>query len=54
MFYIDTFPQIIQSLLLPKEKLLSGFTIGHPGQRRLPLLVRNKLEGLDYELLNKA
>jgi len=39
MFYSDTFPQIIQSLLLPKGKMLSGFAIGHPRQRRVPLLV---------------
>jgi len=54
MFYSDTFPQIIQCCSLPKEKMLSGFAIGHPGQRRVPQLVRNKLEGLNYELLNKA
>jgi len=39
MFYSDTFPQIIQSLWLSREKMLSGFAIGHPGQRRVPLLV---------------
>jgi len=42
MFYSDIFPQIIQSLALPKGKMLSGFAIGHPGQRRVPLLVSNK------------
>jgi len=41
MFYSDTFPQIIQSLSLPRGKMLPGFAIGHPGQRRIPLLVRN-------------
>jgi len=39
MFYSDTFPQIIQSLWLSKGKMLSGFAIGHPGQRRVSLLV---------------
>jgi len=39
MFYSDTFPQIIQSLSLSKGKILSGFAIGHPEQRRVPLLV---------------
>jgi len=39
MFYSDTFLQIIQSLSLPKGKMLSDFAVGHPGQRRLPLLV---------------
>jgi len=39
MFYSDTFPQIIQSLWLPKGKMLSGFAIGHPGQRPGILLV---------------
>ena len=38
-FYSDTFPQIIQSLSLSKGKTLSGFAIGLPGQRRVPLLV---------------
>jgi len=42
MFYSDTFPQIIQSFLLPKVKMLSGFAIRHPGQRRVPLLVLDK------------
>jgi hypothetical protein len=42
MFYSDTFPQIIQSLWLCKGKILSGFAIGHPGQRRVSLLVQNK------------
>jgi len=41
MFYSDTFPQIIQSLSLPKGKMLPAFAIGHPGQRRVPLLVHN-------------
>jgi len=41
MFYSDTFPQIIQSLWLSKGKMLSGFAIGHPRQRRVPLLVIN-------------
>jgi len=36
MFYSDTFPQIIQYLLLSKG---SGFAIGHPEHRRVPLLV---------------
>jgi len=39
MFYSDTFAQIIHSLSLSKGKMLSGFVIGHPGQRRVPLLV---------------
>ena len=39
MFYSDTFPQIIQFLSLFKGTMLSGFVIGHPGQRRVPLLV---------------
>jgi hypothetical protein len=39
MFYSDTFPQIVQSLWLSKGKMLSGFAIGHSGQRRVPLLV---------------
>jgi len=39
MFYSDKFPQIIQSLWLSKEKMLSGFAIGHPRQGRVPLLV---------------
>jgi hypothetical protein len=39
MFYSDTFPQIIQSLWLSRGKMLSGFAIGHLGQRRVPLLV---------------
>ena len=43
MFYSNTFPQIIQSLWLPKGKMLSGFAIRHPGPRRVPLLVRNKI-----------
>jgi len=42
MFYSDTFPQIIQSLWLSKGKMLSGFAIGHPGQRRVPQLVNYK------------
>jgi hypothetical protein len=42
MFYSDTFPQIIQSLWLSKGKMPSGFAIGHPGQRRVPLLVFHK------------
>jgi len=41
MFYSDTFPQILQSLWLSKGKMLSGFTIGHPWQRRVPQLVYN-------------
>jgi hypothetical protein len=44
MFYGDTFPQIIQSLSLSKGKMLSGFVIGHPGQRQVPQLVKNKDE----------
>jgi hypothetical protein len=44
MFYSGTFPQIIQSLSLSKGKMLSGFAIGHPGQRRVPHLVKNKDE----------
>jgi hypothetical protein len=43
MFYSDTFPQIIQSLWLSRGKMLSGFAIGHPGQRRVPLLVTYKI-----------
>ena len=38
-FYSDTRPQIILSFTLYKKKILSGFAIGHPGQRRVPLLV---------------
>jgi hypothetical protein len=38
IFYSDTFSQIIQSFLLYKKKMLSGFAIGHPGQRRVPQL----------------
>jgi hypothetical protein len=55
MFYSDTFPQIIQSLWLSKGKLLSGFAIGQPGQRRgrVPLLVRNDCPSLPA-LNNKA
>jgi len=45
MFYSDTFPQIIQSLSLSKGQMLPGFAIGHPGQRRVPLLVVKKYEG---------
>jgi hypothetical protein len=41
MFYSDTFPQIIQFLLL------SGFTIGHPGQRRVVLLVNDNNQRAD-------
>jgi len=44
MFYSDTFPHIIQYLWLSKGKMLSGFAIGHPGQRRVPLLVCNIIE----------
>jgi hypothetical protein len=43
MFYSDTFPQIIQSLWLSKGKMPSGFAIGYPGQRRVPLLIENKV-----------
>jgi len=43
MFYSDTFPQIIQSFSLSKGKMLSGFAIGHLGQRWVPLLVINKI-----------
>jgi hypothetical protein len=39
MFCSDTFPQIMQSLWLSKGQMLSGFAIGHPGQRRVALLV---------------
>ena len=53
MFYSDTFPQIIQSLWLSTGKLLSGFAIGQPGQRRVPLLVRNDCPSLPA-LNNKA
>jgi hypothetical protein len=41
MFHSDTFPQIMQSILLSKGKMLSLFAIGHPGQRRVALLVLN-------------
>jgi len=44
MFYNDKFTQIIQSLSLSKGKMLSGFAISHPGQRRVPQLVINKDE----------
>jgi len=44
MFYSDKFPQIIQSLSLSKRKMLSGFAIGRPRQRRVPLLVKSKYE----------
>jgi glutaredoxin len=43
MFYSDTFPQIIQSLSLSKGKMLSGFAIGHPGQRQVPQIVLDKV-----------
>jgi len=42
MFYSDTFPQIIQSLWLSRGKIISGFAIGHPGQRWAPLQVTYK------------
>jgi hypothetical protein len=40
-FYSDTRPQIILSFSLYKKNILSGFAIGHPGQRRVPQLVLN-------------
>jgi len=43
MFHSDTFPQIIQSLWLSRGKMLSCFAIGHPGQRRVTLLVTYKI-----------
>jgi hypothetical protein len=43
MFYSDTFPHITLFPLLPKEKMLSEFAIGHPWQRRVPLLVSHIL-----------
>jgi hypothetical protein len=46
MFRSDTFSHIIQSLSLSKGKMLSGFAIGHPGQRRVPLLVENIIKSL--------
>jgi len=49
MFHSDTFPQIIQSLWLFKGKMLSGFAIGHPGQRRVLLLVDHKTKTQRYE-----
>jgi hypothetical protein len=44
IFHSDTFPQFIPSsfLLIWYTKLVSGFAIGHPGQRRVPLLVLHK------------
>jgi len=46
MFYSYTYPQIIQSLWLSKGKMLSSFAIGHPRQRRVPLLVLHILHTL--------
>jgi len=40
-FYSDTRPKIILSFSLYKKQILPGFAIGHPGQRRVPLLVLN-------------
>jgi hypothetical protein len=45
IFYGDTFPQIILFSLSYKKKILSGFVIGHPGQRRVPQLVQYNTEG---------
>jgi len=47
MFYSDTFIQIIQSLWLSREKMLSGFTNGHPGERRVHLLIQYKYQVKD-------
>jgi hypothetical protein len=41
MFYSDTFPKSVQSLWLSKEKMLSDFAIGLPGQCRVPLLFKH-------------
>jgi hypothetical protein len=38
-FHTDTRPKIIQSFRFHKENIISGYTICHPGQRRVPLLV---------------
>jgi len=38
-FYSDTCPQIIQSFWFYEKKILPGFAIGYPGQRRVPQLV---------------
>ena len=38
-FHSDTRPQIIHSFWFYKKKIISGFAIGHPGQRRVPQLV---------------
>jgi len=42
-FHSDTRPQIIQSFWFHKENIISDFAIWHPGQRRVPLLVQNKI-----------
>jgi len=38
------FHKLFSPFWLPKGKMLSGFAILHPGQRRVPLLVWNKHE----------
>jgi hypothetical protein len=42
-FHSDTRPQIIQSFRFHEENIISGFAICHPWQRRVPLLVQNKI-----------
>jgi len=39
---VTHFHKLFSPFWLPKGKMLSGFAIRHPGQRRVPLLVYHK------------
>jgi len=41
-FTVTNFHKFFSPFWLPKGKMLSGFAIGHPGQRQVPLLVGYK------------
>jgi hypothetical protein len=51
-FHSDTHPLIIQSFWFYKTNITSGFTIGHPRQCWVPLLVSYKCHNFEKKLLN--